>query len=300
MKKITLFFAAVAALLFVSCSNDIDETKTTKKSLSDIKINVNVSGFDEGTTRAAKKNWVAGDKINLWFSGWNTAGVEDHTPQLVLTYDGSQWVPGTLAAGTTLNESGAQKVRALYEGFNDLSKYTYQWYMAREWFHPSHMATHKLSDWDDAYDTPMIVHGLTNYTFNGETLTLNLNSWTFDTRFKVLVKNLPAGNAWDNYLQVKNVTANEYADAKGAIVLQNNANLSVGNGSSNYTGCQRGVQEDDGVAFYYISFSASDATIQFSLANGSGTKTYTVNNKTVDTSASNKCVSIALDYNNFE
>lgn len=300
MKKITLLFAVFAALFFISCSNDIDETTTTKKSLNDIKINVNVAGFNEGETRAAKQNWVAGDKINLWFSGWNTAGVEDHTPQLVLTYDGTQWVPGTIAAGTTLNQSGAQKVRAIYEGFNDLSKYKYESFMGYEWFHPSHKASHTLSNRDDAYDTPMIVHGLTKYTYDGETLTLNLNSWTFDTKFKVLVKNLPAGNAWDNYLQVKNVTADTYADTKGAIALANDANLSVGNGSANDTGCQRGVEESDGVAFYYSSFDASDATIQFSLANGSGTKTYTVNNKTVDTSASNKCVSIALDYNNFE
>ena len=73
----------------------------------------------------------------------------------------------------------------------------------------------------------------------------------------------------------------------------------ISNGSSNYKGFAGGVQEADGIAFYYSSLSASSEDIEFNLYNGS-TKvaTFTATGKTVSCEKS-KCVNVAINYSSF-
>lgn len=289
MKKIIMMMAAIAAFAFTSCEKN--EPKDPAQA-NDIKINVTVSNLDgSADTRAAKTSWVAGDKINLWFSSWNP-GAEDHTPQLVLTYDGSNWTAGALAAGTTLSDR--QNVLAVYEGYNDLTKYTYDWYYDWEWFRPAGGYGHFSCD---SYASPMVVSGSTQYRFSSSTLTLNLNTWTYETQFKVLVKNMPAGTASNFELKTENDNTSNKAGAKGAWIVEPGGYY-LGNGSSNYKGVARGVQESDGIAFYYTGLAAENADIVFTLWDGTTEKTYTANDKTVSC-ANNKCIGVALDYSNF-
>ena len=71
-------------------------------------LDLDIAGFDgAGDTKAAKKGWAKGDKLNLWFDDWNyTARADNPTPDLVITYDGSKWTAGALASGRSLPPSG--------------------------------------------------------------------------------------------------------------------------------------------------------------------------------------------------
>lgn len=298
MKKIYILLASAAALLAASC-NKI-EAPIPGGSSSEIKLNVTVSGFGGSDTKAAKTGWVSGDKINIWFDDWNLKSqTENHVPDMVISYDGSAWAISSQVEGLSsrLKNPGGN-LTAVYEGFNDLSKYTYQWYNRGEWFNP---ANEYLADANNrAYHNSMVVHKECNsYSYDGTTLTANLDNWVFTTGFKVLIKGSTL-SADESYLQVKKAAKDEYADAKGAfVVCPGSVYPGISNGSSNYKGFAGGVQEADGIAFYYESLSASGEDIEFNLYNGS-TKvaTFTAKGKTVSCE-STKCVNIAINYSSF-
>ena len=143
-----------------------------------------------------------------------------------------------------------------------------------------------------------------SYSYSAGTITADLDNWNFYTTFKVLLKNDNSKlihSAEKYYLQVKNITTNEYASAKGAFVVVSNSNYpTISNGSSNYSGFAAGVQEADGIAFYYNSLSASSADIQFTLYNGQDATitTYTATGKTVECDGT-KCTGVAINYSKF-
>ena len=298
MKKIYILLASAAALLAASC-NKI-EAPIPGGSSSEIKLNVTVSGFGGSDTKAAKTGWVSGDKINIWFDDWNYKTMtENHVPDMIISYDGSAWAISSQVEGLSsrLKNSGG-KLTAVYEGFNDLSKYTYQWYSNGEWFKPVNIY---ISDAGDrAYHNSMVVYKqYISYSYDGTTLTANLDNWYFGTQFKVLIKGSTL-SADESYLQVKKAAKDEYAGAKGAFVVSpGSVYPEITNGSSNYKGFAGGVQETDGIAFYYSSLSASGEDIEFNLYNGS-TKvaTFTAAGKTVSCESS-KCVNIAINYSSF-
>ena len=144
-----------------------------------------------------------------------------------------------------------------------------------------------------------------SYSYSNGTITANLDNWNFNTMFKVLLKNDNSKlihSAEKYYLQVKNITTGEYAGAKGAIVVTpGSVNPNIGDGSPNYKGFAAGVQEADGIAFYYISLSASNEDIQFTLYNGQDetVTTYTATGKTVACN-SKKCTGVAINYSKFK
>lgn len=298
MKKIYILLASAAALLAASC-NKI-EAPIPGGSSSEIKLNVTVSGFGGSDTKAAKTGWVSGDKINIWFDDWNLKSqTENHVPDMVISYDGSAWAISSQVEGLSsrLKNPGGN-LTAVYEGFNDLSKYTYQWYNGGEWFYP---AKEYLADANgSAYHSSMVVRKQGNsYSYDGTTLTANLDNWVFATRFKVLIKGSTL-SADESYLQVKKAAKDEYANAKGAfVVCLGSVYPEISDGSSNYKGFAGGVQEADGIAFYYVTLSASGEDIEFNLYNGS-TKvaTFTAKGKTVSCE-STKCVNIAINYSSF-
>ena len=144
-----------------------------------------------------------------------------------------------------------------------------------------------------------------SYSYTDGTITANLDNWNFYTMFKVLLKKDNSKltySAEKYYLQVKNITTNEFANAKGAIVVMpGSVNPTILNGSSNYYGFAAGVQEADGIAFYYTGLSASSEDIQFTLYNGQDetVTTYTATGKAVACN-SKKCIGVAINYSKFK
>ena len=306
MKKIYAFLLTVITIMAVSCSKEgfnnlIDPEENDSET---IKINITFPG--EHATKAPKKTWVAGDKLNIWFHEKKDNEIESvnhDCPDLVITYDGIKWTAGTLREGVTLYDTG-DNMTLLYEGHNDLSARTfYQWYSNLAWFrYHSNIIN----------DNNVYCNGLTfyaqsvNYEFSSNTLTATVSNWQYDTRFKVLIKNDNGGMTYaanNYYLQVMNTTIHEPAYAKGGIVLSHNGQfVSIGIGSANSDQKSGGFQEADGIAFYYMGFVANNADVTFTLTDVTGNvvKTYSVTGKTINGNQSNCCTGVALNYSSFE
>ena len=303
MKKIIYLFAAAATLLAASCN----KIETTEQEITPdaIQLNIKVANLT-GTpdTKAAKTGWVSGDKINIWFDDWNLKEkAENHIPDMVITYDGSVWKVSSQVSGLSARLKANGKLTALFEGFNDLSQYTYDYHNG-EWFYPANVNL-ALAAGRRVYNSPMVVTAVgLSYSYSDGTITANLDNWNFYTMFKVLLKNDNSKlihSADKYYLQVKNITTNEYARAKGAIIVNpGSVNPTILNGSSNNYGFAAGVQEADGIAFYYNSLSASSADIQFTLYNGQDATiaTFTATGKTVECDGK-KCIGVAINYSKF-
>ena len=303
MKKIFYLLAAAATLLAASCN----KIETTEQEITPdaIQHNIKVANLtDTPDTKAAKTGWGSSDKINIWFDDWNnTKPVENHIPDMVITYDGSVWKVSSQVSGLSARLKANGKLTALFEGYNDLSKYTYN-YDRGEWFHPA-IVKPEIANYSEVYNSPMVAYaqGL-SYSYSNGTITANLDNWNFYTTFKVLLKNdnsMLTHSADKYYLQVKNITANTYAAAKGAIIVRPGSdNPFIGNGSCNNSGVAAGVKEADGIAFYYIELSASSADIQFTLYNGQDATiaTFTATGKTV-TPDTKKCTYVAINYSKF-
>ena len=303
MKKIFAILMAVIAITVVSCSQeDLNNLVTVDPQENDsetIKINITFPG----DTKAAKTAWVAGDKLNIWF--YNNEDVNHASPDLVITYDGTEWTAGALRTGASLAASG-DNMTLVYEGYNDLSSYTYEWYNNGAWFHKYAYNSGSY------YSNPLIFYAnKQSYTFSENTLTATIASWKYYTMIKFLVKNDNGNmtNDADKYgLQVHNTTSPyddnnfEYPDAKGAIIIKRQySRIDLNNGSSNYEGWAGGVQEADGIAFYYILWAAKNADITFTLKeDGAADKTYSVTNKSITgLDSEDHCLSVALNYSSF-
>lgn len=305
MKKTIILagFALMAA--FSSCNkSEMPEAATT----DGIKLNITVADMSP-ETKAVKKGWENGDKLNLYFEGWNESATSDNyqkEPDMILKYDGSKWqIESQVASLSSRLKSTGGKFTALWESGNDLIGYRLKWYDHAVWYQHSYNRN-QYTSYNDTYHSPMVVHSAgVEYTFDGSTLTANISDWIFDTKFKVLVKTNVAelkGKANDLVLQVK-VGETGYANPKGAIVVNRDYIMFLlSNGSSNYIGMQGAVAESDGLAFYYVycDATASD-TIIFSLIDTTDgtTKTYSVSGKTLD-SNSYTFKAISIDYSKFK
>ena len=229
-------------------------------------LDLDIAGFEgTGDTKALKKGWAVGDKLNLWFDDWNyTAQANNPTPDLVITYDGSKWTADELAAGRSLKSSG--KFSVMYEGFNDLSKYKPSFYMGSQWFDP-HMEKY---NYEEVPFKPL-VFGCEHidYAYAGNKLTATISDWQTPTPLKVLVKGLNPEDAKSYILQTANVTTlgtEEYLSCAGAITVDvSRVCPTFSIGSSNYKGYMGGVPDVDGVAFYYNSCDFNNATVEFRL-----------------------------------
>ena len=305
MKKTIILagFALMAA--FSSCNkSEMPEAATT----DGIKLNITVADLSP-ETKAVKKGWENGDRLNLYFEGWNesaTSANYQKEPDMILKYDGSKWqIESQVASLSSRLKSTGGKFTALWESGNDLIGYSLKWYDHAVWYQHSYNRN-QYTSYNDAYHSPMVVHSAgVEYTFDGSTLTANISDWIFDTKFKVLVKTEDTGlkgKANDLVLQVK-VGETGYANPKGAIVVNRDYIMFLlSNGSSNYIGMQGAVAESDGLAFYYVycDATASD-TIIFSLIDTTDgtTKTYSVSGKTLD-SNSYTFNAISIDYSKFK
>ncbi len=304
MKK-TIYIAAAALLCAAAVSCQKVENAPAAEQ-NEITFNFTISS-PSADTKAAKTGWVSGDKLNVWFDG---NGTEQTVPDLILTYNGSSWDAGSLRAGVQEGLKASGALTLLYEGYNDISStyYTYEWYNGGEWFTPLE-TKNEFTGYFDTCASPLVVYAIhQSYTYASNTVTASISDWRFATQFKVLIKNDDLNmtkSASEYFLQVKDED-NKYAKAKGAwIVNPGLSSTSIGYGSSNNRGYSRGVQEADGIAFYYTSFKttgydeAATKNVIFRLYDGSATiKSYTAAGKKISTT-NTACTGVALQYSKF-
>lgn len=300
MKKYMIILAALFTMAAVSCQ----KTETSAENEESIHFDFNIASFEPGT-KAAKTDWSNGDKLNVWFDG---NGSNQTIPDLVLTYNGSQWVAGALRSGVQANLKANGKVTLVYEGYNDLSRYTYEWYNHSEWFWPEYTLYTPTTGDIKVSAHPLVTYAEKKaYSYTSNTLTANIDSWKFRTCFKVLVLNDNSGMTLDakSYrLQVKDADNNYPTSNRAWIISPDTAKgeteVAFNNGSGGFA---LGVPEEDGVAFYYQTFSTTEKDVTFELYYYDNTtpisKSYTATNKTINATDVSKCIGVVLKYSLF-
>lgn len=221
MKKIyTLMIAAVAAFGFTSCSNnEVDEVIEQKQ---EMKLNISVADLDlNAATRAVKTGWEAGDKINIWFKG-----NMQQNPDLVIKYDGTKWDKDTSATLSGNEPAASGDILYFYEGRNNLSSYTYNYYS----FIPA-----------GSFDAPLalLFSGEVSYTYTAGTLSFNLDNWITRSEFQVVVTGIDP-TAYE--LKCSNLMA------ATSITL---ATDWIAPGAIDFDEFTQGLANDDGAAFYF-------------------------------------------------
>ena len=306
MKRLSIIaMAAIAALLSASCNKSI-EAPMVPAPQGSIILDLDIAGF-AGDTKAVKNDWANGDKLNLWFDDWNyTAQADNPTPDLVITYDGTKWTAGELAAGRSLKSSG--KFSVVYEGFNNLTKYDSkfenggQMYMA-----PSDLISGTIVRQNNiVYYTYYL-----DYTYADNKLTATISDWETYSGVKILVKGLNHAEAANYGLCAKNTTAGKYLDEIAGFSIDPKNSSSgyyphVYSLIGSYSGYVLGVPDTDGVAFYYRDANFTNADIEFRLfkKNASGdfeqtAKAPKFTGKTLKTDGK-KIFGIVIDKSKFE
>ena len=305
MKKISLFLTAALLIVAASCINQ----ELNSDEAQPLKLNITVPSPGGPDTKAAKTAWTEGDKLNCWFDDNN---VNHPDPDLVITYNAGAWKAGSLREGVTLKENGVFSV--VYESTNNLSTYSTDYSYSTNYYYPP-KATYRVTIDDytsvPAYCRPLIITANNiAYTFASNTLTAIISNWSVASSFKVLVKNVPSGlKAPDYILKTYNNPLSAPAEARSGFSLKiNNSSVPEANGHSmaNQFGLTGGVQESDGIAFYYDYFwnhaqneSAREVTVTFTLYEGNtSTKSYSVN-KSFENTGYDKCFGVSIDYSKF-
>ena len=306
MKKISLLLTAALLIVAASCINQ----ELNSDEAQPLKLNLTVAGPSDPDTKAAKTAWTEGDKLNCWFDDNN---VNHPAPDLVITYTSEGWKAGSLREGVTLKEKGFFSV--VYESTNNLSSYSPDYSYGTNYYYPP-KATYRvpIDEYTSvlAYCRPLITTANSiEYTFASNTLTASISDWEVSSSFKVLVKNVPSGlEASDYILKTFNTSKNWPAEAKSGFSLKiNNSSVpeAFGRCNANQFGLTGGVQESDGIAFYYDYFwnhaqdeSASEVTVTFTLYEGNtSTKSYSVY-KNFENTAYTKCFGVSIDYSKFK
>ena len=267
MKRLSIIaVTAIAALLSASCNKSI-ETPVVPAPQGSIILDLDIAGFEgTGDTKAVKKGWAVGDKLNLWFDDWNyTAQENNPTPDLVITYDGTKWTAGELAAGRSLKPSG--KFSVMYEGFNDLSEYTPDFFSISQFFRP-HKESYAVGR---VYFMPLVFEcERIDYTYADNKLTATISDWETYSGVKILVKSLEPKEAANYMLNAKNITADKFLFEIAGISIDPKYSYPsyyphVFSIVGSYSGYVLGVPDADGVAFYYKEANFTNADIEFRL-----------------------------------
>ena len=265
MKRLSIIaVTAIAALLSASCNKSI-ETPMVPAPQGSIILDLDIAGF-AGDTKAVKNGWANGDKLNLWFDDWNyTEKANNPTPDLVITYDGTNWTAGEIAAGRSLKSSG--KFSVVYEGFNNLTKYDSKFESGGQLY----CAPSDLFGGLRVRQNNIVYYKYRlDYTYADNKLTATISDWETYSGVKILVKGLNHAEAANYGLCAKNTTAGEYLDEMGGLSIDPQYVSSeyfpkVFSLSGNYRGYVLGVPDVDGVAFYYWYADFTNADIEFRL-----------------------------------
>ena len=243
--------------MFASCSKD----ETSDPSSESIELNITVAdiGPDEPVTKASsiKEVWAEGDLIYIWYD--SNTGV---TPDLVITYDGSEWV-GPEDIKAPAGESGY--VKCVYDGRVKVAfkvNYTYT-------SSPSNRFKRQLS--------------------------FRIDSWTLLTEVVVVVTDIPEGTDASLYTlacdKFTPLSGDGYTVGSDAITV------TKGTKGATATGFASDVY-DDAVAFAFATadYSSNAQDFEFTLGATTGMKAYT-DNMTLE--PSEKIKSITLAYSDF-
>ena len=300
MKKTILLASLALIAAFSSCNkSEMPEAATT----DGIKLNITVEDLSP-ETKAVKSGWVNGDRLNLYFEGWNeVAAVDDFQkePDMILKYDGTKWQIESQVASLSsrLKESG-EKFSAFWESSNDLMNFSsYQWASPTVYYHFL-LTKNEYTSYEYVKHANMVVFSEDiDYSFKGSTLTAAISTWKFGTKLKILVKTdnpTVKDNANNLVLQVK-IGDDSYAIPKGDVVVDA-TDLSILNASSNGKGMQGAVAESDGLAFYYAYNYYTGSQIVFTLIDTSNgdKKQYSVTGKSLTTDSFK---AISIDYSKF-
>ena len=309
MKKRILLAVLALVAAFTSCSkSEMPNNEQTDA----IKLNITVAGLST-ETKAMKSNWVNGDKLNLYFNGWNKDATEENyqsQPDMILIYDGSKWeIQSQVSSLSTRLKNSGETFTVFWESTNNLMSFTNEYDSYSVWYYtPKNNNQYTYNE--DVYHTPMLVYSAgIDYTFDGTTLTANVSSWDFrDSKFKVLVKTgltTLKENANNFVLQVK-VGENSYAVGRGPINVDRSEYVNyINTGGCNTIGMQGAVAESDGLAFYYNSCEATNSdVILFTLINtlNGETKQYSVTGKRITfppDEPNGHFKAISIDYSKF-
>ena len=300
MKKTILLASLALIAAFSSCNkSEMPEAATT----DGIKLNITVADLSS-ETKAVKSGWENGDRLNLYFEGWNESATVDNfqkEPDMILKYDGSKWQIESQVASlsTRLKESGG-KFTAFWESSNDLMNFSsYQLASPTVYYHFL-LTKNEYTSYKCVKHANMVVFSEDiDYSFKGSTLTAAISTWKFGTKLKILVKTdnpTVKDNANNLVLQVK-IGDDSYAIPKGDVVVDA-TDLSILNASSNGKGMQGAVAESDGLAFYYAYNYYTGSQIVFTLIDTSNgdKKQYSVTGKSLTTDSFK---AISIDYSKF-
>jgi len=248
----------------------------------------------EPETEAAMTAWVTGDKINLWF----TTHYSQSTPDMTLLYDGSSWNRSFLKDGCAIPQDGTFAV--LYESANVLGDLPVDVQPTRS----TYTLPASSVEGGNYNCTPLLMTTSNqNYTIdpNTDVLSATISGWAYATCFKVLVKSSPSlvkkANNYALGVSKECHPINEFGPAKDFGADRVSFSISS-NVEERYAG---GVQEADGIAFYFDRMSCENEKITFSLLEKGGqTKAYTTPSaKTLDATSPSKFVGAALSYASF-
>lgn len=311
MKTTRLWIITVLTILLSSCTMlEINPEQISDQSRP-VNLKITVAEFDGApSTKVPKRNWAAGDKLLCWFDHTYTA--DEMAPDLVITYDGTNW-SGELRSGVTPKATGG-KVIAVYDGHslstNTGDGYVYQNIVGiKKRFR---CLGSKISDSESraCLRFPLMYYTATalDYIYNDVTNTLvgTIDGWQCMSAFKVLVHDLPSEPYPDSY--ALSVTASGSAATTVAGFYLDCSNFSINpwlctsaEGFSEV--CTGAIPESDGLAFYFKSFNVTtDKTIMFSLrimtGDGPVVKTYQVSGKEI-TSQDTYCQGVRVAYSKF-
>ena len=267
MKRLSIIaVTAIAALLSASCNKSI-ETPMVPAPQGSIILDLDIAGFEgTGDTKAVKNGWADGDKLNLWFDDWNYKEQEDNpTPDLVITYDGTKWTAGELAAGRSLKLNG--KFSVVYEGFNDLTKYESKFESGGQLY----MAPSDLFGGLRVRQNNIVYYKYRlDYTYADNKLIATISDWETYSGVKILVKGLDPKEAANYILNAKDITANKFLFEIAGFFIDPKYSFSeyyphVFSIVGSYSGYVLGVPDADGVAFYYRDANFTNADIEFQL-----------------------------------
>ena len=304
MKRLSIIaVTAIAALLSASCNKSI-ETPVVPAPQGSIILDLDIAGFS-GDTKAVKKGWADGDKLNLWFDDWNyTEKANNPTPDLVITYDGANWTAEALAAGRNLRPSGEFSV--VYEGFNDLTKYESKFDNGGQIY----LAPSDLFGGLRVRQNNIVYYkARLDYTYSSadNKLTATISNWETYSGVKILVKGLDPKEAANYLLNAKNITTGKYLEEIDGLSIDPAYYCpKVFSLSGSYSGYVLGVPDADGVAFYYREAAFTTADIEFRLFKKSASgdfeqtaKAPKFTGKTLKTDGK-KIFGIVIDNSNFE
>lgn len=265
MKLRDLFLASLAALTFASCQDEtplVDEFQPKTGNNIVTKVNITVP-----ETKAVKKAWATGDKLNIWYGTnedddyvqYEPGKTKQGYPDLVLTYSSEgEWVVGADELSTRGPEaSGTFKV--LYEGFND-------WH--DQYYHnagtPNGETYINIGDYSNySYKTPMMVYSNgVEYTYDSDSgeLTAAVTSWNSATPVQVVITGINAADC-DNYV----LRCGQLYSAAGCLIKSDGITYNASSSKSNMGYWQRGVPNADGVAFYFRPNGNQTTTFSFYL-----------------------------------